>query len=510
MGFKEAGEFSQAYVPDTVRNGGVYFDQKGHAEYSVNHQNFRLRVRGQEQTEVEVSTQDIKPIKIHPGKVVPNEIPLSQEITCGLEAEFMILDSDGNTADLYGGNRVFINGKDRPEIDYSGEHEWLIDTLGVSPEGLRFQAEVNTEPGRTWEELEYNTLLRLRNVYLACRKHNLYLLPTGLLGEKLEKDWNNISAHPYILKIHSHGLRGTALNFDSNTVQAHADLRPFGSSDFGLYAANIYNNGLATLHNAISVSSPFWGGRITNNLSNREFARNKLSTVGGVQGDVPVNGNMLLQVGDQLVRSGKIPVPERAFGSHSDTRPAKLTTGTFEAGSADMTGNVDYWFAQAFINRQFLIKIAEHLKNDLPVPPFMEKTDFETRKGNRWNSAHFGPNFNIKIANGAIGIREVWNSFFIWAEPNHVDSDWEKSKDAVLCMLSSTKSASYGERAIEAYFDTNNQDTYLKGNLAEAMLTYAQSLAPMKEGKKIRLTNKEVATHFMNDLHFRLVQTNLL
>lgn len=510
MGFKEAGEFEQVCVPDTVRNGGVYFDQKGRAEFSVNHQNFRLRVRGQEHTEAEVSIQDIKPIEIHPGDVVPSEIPLAQEISCGLEAEFMVLDEDGNKVDLYGGNRVFMNGKNTPEIDYTDEQEWLIDKLHVSPEGLRFQAEINTLPATSWEELEHHTLLRLRDVYLACRKYNLFLLPTGLLGEKLESDWNNISAHPYILKIHSHGLSGTALNFDSNSVQAHVDLRPFGSSDFGLYAANIYNSGLATLHHAVSVSSPFWGGRITNNLSNREFSRNRLSTVGGVQGDVPVNGNTLLQVGDKLVRDGKIPVPERAFGSHNDTRPAKLTTGTFEAGSADMTGNVDYWFAQAFINRQFLIRLAEQLKAGENLPTFMQKTDFETRRANRWDSSHFGPNFKLKISRGAISIDDAWNNFFSWAQPKDINSDWEKSKDTIGNMLAPTQASSYGERAIEEYFDSDNPDTYLKGNLAEAMLAFAQTIPAKTDTKRIQATNCEVTRHFMQDIHHRLVVKGLI
>lgn len=511
MGFKEAGEFIPATVDDSVQGGGVYFDQKGFAEYSVNHPNFRLRVRGQEDTEELVSAQDIKPILLHPNPEAPREIPKPWEVNCGLEAEFFVLDSQGNPVDLYGGDRVFINGKDKPEIDDADSSEWLIDKLGASPEGLRFQAEINVDPASSWEELEKNTLTKLKSVYLACLEHNVYLDPSALSGMRLDgSDWNLISTHPYILKIHSHGLHGTALNFDANTVQAHVDLAPFGSSsDFAIYSGNIFNREMATMLHAISVSAPFWQGRITDNLSNREFSRNRLSTRGGVQADVPFSGEQLIHEGDRLVRNGQIPVPERAARSHNDFRP-KYTTGTLEVGSADMTANIDFWFAQAFAQKQFVLKLAEHLREGEPLPRFLQPTDFETRKQNRHNSSRFGPNANLRLTRGDIAVRDAWRHFFEWAKPQDIDESWEKTVETISNMLSETTASRFGIRALEAYFDRQNPKTYMKGNLAEAQRAYAGALPAMDDEEKIKLTKAETSKWFMNDIAARLIEAGML
>lgn len=482
--FKEISESHQIEVPPEVAWGGVYFGPNG-AEYSVRHPNFRLRGITSAMSTHVVCQSDIDPIKIQPS---PNtegwqqevKVPASGEVSIGLEAEFIVIDRHGNPVDLYNGDCIHLNGKG-PEVHIKNpDATWLIDELGLSPEGLKFQAELGTKPANAWQDLHQNILDGLRQAHKVCKERGLYLLPVGLSGMPLEKIWGNIPPHPYMVSIHSFGLRETALDWDPCTVQTHTDLRPFGPAEFGLYAANVGNNLLFTMEHALSVSAPFNKGRITQNLSNRERVRNRLSTVGGVQANIPESANKMLEVGDTLIRQGAIPVPERAFGSHKDTRPVKFTTGTFEVGSADSCPNIDMWIALAVINREFLIKLARDLQSGKPVPEFLVGNNFQTRKENRAKTSRFGNNATLATPVGEIPVAQAWDMFFSWIEEDGPTTpDWQMARSVVITSLT-------------------------QQNVAAQMLEYAGTKG--NEVQRIKRANLQVAKEFMDELEGRINQ----
>lgn len=511
-GFKEAGQFIPTQVPPEVQNGGVYYNQETSTyDYSVRHPNFRLRTNGDKDTQSHVSSTDIDPIKLQPSNGQQLRLPDTPQLK-GIEAEFTIIDSvTGEPFDLYSNWRVSKNNG-HVAIESSGIDTWLIDEIGLGPEALRWQGELAIKPATSWDELNSIILSDLLLTVDVLQERGLLLLPTGLSGEYLEKDWNNSATHTYITSIQE-VLKKTALDFDACGIQSHNDLAPYnGGIEHGLRVANIYNPVYATMVNALATSAPFWKGEINGRYSYRENARNKLSTNSGVQADVIVDGHKFLEVGDFLIKRGLIPVPERAYGANKDTRPAKLTTGTFEAASPDMTGNIDFWIAQTVLNEHLITRFTKAQLNGEEIPSFLLGTSFKQRRENRAKTGDIGNRAIIATGAGELSINECWNNFFVWAEPNqnsHFREGWDKARETVEKMLEYPAPASaYGQDALKKYFDRKDPTTYLRGNLSEIMLTFA-SLHEGVDIDIIRLTNIEASKCFMQDLIVRQEEAGL-
>jgi gamma-glutamyl:cysteine ligase YbdK (ATP-grasp superfamily) len=305
-------------------------------------------------------------------------------------------------------------------------------------------------------------------------------------------------------------LGTSGLDFDANTVQAHVNLVPFGRvAELGIYVANNYNAVLATLFNAVATSAPFWKGETTGRLSNREQARNNLSTIGGVQDNLPLDAHLHLMRGHDLMQRGKIPAPERAGsfrddpgnGSHKDTRPAKYSTGTIEFGAADMVPNVDFWIVQMIILRQFTWKMAQTVIDDqaLPFPSILSEVSFEQRVKNRREAALYGNQAQLITSSGKRSVNELWNIFFKWVRPHYVDNDWNRAEETMYRMLQFNSGNQY---CLESYFNDDSA-AYMRGNVGQLMQNQTIYLHGDDE-YKIKQTNKILAKNFMEYLGERL------
>lgn len=236
-----------------------------------------------------------------------------------------------------------------------------------------------------------------------------------------------------------------------------------------------------------------------------------MATLGGVQGQMEVDGKRLLIEGDRLIREGRIPVPERAFGSHSDTRPAKLTTGTFESCAPDQC-NIDFCLVHPILVRTLAIEVARSIKEGYSLPQFIVGIDdLETRRYNRGQTCLYGSNARVITSRGYAFIRELWRCFFEWTAPQGYDEDWERARETVERMLMKTVAARWGDRAFEMYY-TPSSDAYHMGNLSEVIMAFANSqraIYPNPE-ELIRITNLEHAIWFMRDVESRAKQLNLI
>lgn len=496
-GFKEMGQFIATEVAPELKNGGVDFYDK-ESEFprrSVRHPDYRLRQIGQENTTNQISRTDIDPIKLHGSDDLKQEVKIPEHpdlVKSGIEVEFTVIDKSGKRVNLYEGDT------------------WLLDEIGLSPEALKFIGEIAFDPATTWDEMEMSIYKKIAPIYLSLNEKGLLLLPAGNSGEFLENNKDNITPHPYIVNVHQNSMHGTTYMFDTTALQTHNDLEPFGSTiDFGIQVANFYNGSLATMQNAITTSAPFNSGYMDGLLSHRENQRRLIHSKGGVQKYIEIDGEEFLKLGDQKIRNGEIPVPERAVGSHNDTR-VKLTTGTFEACASDMTANINYWLAQTYINKQFIVKVAESIKKGDNIELFMIQNAFELRVQNRNNASRYGNRAEIRTLKGLLKIEEAWQYYFEWAKPKEVyNYSWIRSVDAVQKMLISPAPASaYRKRAIEMYL-TPGWEGYLAGNQSEIMRTYANSIQG-ESNERIRATNLELATYFMKDLGRRIKEKELI
>jgi hypothetical protein len=496
-GFKDAGQFipvSTNINPQVAESGGIDFEHL----VAVKHPNFRLRKPDQMSTRTDLSLGDLTPIKTIPRSLSAITLPPPETARMGIEAEFHVIDTKGNPVSMYGADSV-QKLKDGKETHFVIDHQnepWAIDSVpGLTPEGLKFQAEIATSPETTFDTLHQRLKETLVPIAQAFQNKKWYLQPTGLLGLPLKPDISNISPHDYIFDIHTFGLKQSATDFDANTIQSHVDQSPFGASlEFSLIIGNAYNGVLATMINALSLSAPFWKGRANHSLSYRELARNRITTHGGVQDNIPVDAEAFLLRGHQRVSSGEIPVPERAGGgqsngSHNDYRP-KLSTGTGEHGSSDSNPNPELWVAQTLILRRFTEKVAEsitHKENILP--PFLVMDSFSTRKTNRRLAAKYGIDACIFTSAGQITIRQAWENFFAWAKPKYSSQDWDRSVDII------NRSMAQSANRVEDFYNPNSPN-YLHGSFAIAMMkTYGE--LPGSELDKIKQTNIQVATGFM-------------
>lgn len=499
-GFKDAGQFTPTTLslsPELVSSGGIDFDNL----VAVKHPNFRLRRPDQMHTRESVSQHDLTPIKAYPKGLSSVTVPEPHSVLMGIEFEFTAIDLTGNPVSLYGRDCA----RQSPEgitLDLQ-ENLWPIDEIpGLSPEGLKFQAEIAAPPGTTFTEMRTNLQRILGPVATAFQNRNWLMLPTGLSGLSLDQDFANISPHLYIGDIMTHGLDGSAKRFDSGATQGHVDHGPFGSSlEFLIHCGNAYNGVLATMLNALFLSAPFYQGKADHHLSHREQARRSISTHGGVQDNIPVSGWDFLARGHRQVASGKKPVPERAGGglsngSHNDFRP-KLSTGTGEHGSTDSHPNIDLWIAQCLILRRFTEKLAEIVTSDSDsLPSFLTNDSFPTRAANRDAVARWGPDAALRTTAGKLTVRKAWNHFFTWASPPDSHPDWDHTQDIVQRTLAPSAPD------VESYFDPASPH-YLHGIIANTMLEeFSKRNGPEEES--IKQVNVAVAQGFMG-----LVQRSL-
>lgn len=481
--FKEAGKFEPATlkIPSSLaESGGISLENW----VSIKHPNFRLRKPDQGNTRQEISSTDIVPIRLENKPIRSSTLPQPESVSMGIEMEFDVFDTDGRPASLYG-NGSITEIKDGAENHIEVSHgtlPWALDEIpGLTPEGLAFQGEIATAPQTTFSSLKADLVGTLKPIVEAFRTRNWVLQPTGLSGLNLDKTPTNISPHEYIKDIHFFGLRGTAFDFDANTVQSHVDLRPFGNSiELALLVGNKYNAVLSTMLNALSLSAPFWKGEPNRLLSHRELSRNQIFTEGGVQDNIPLNAQDFLVRGHSRVANGEIPVPERAGGgksngSHNDFRP-KLSTGTAEFGSSDSNPNIELWCAQTTVLKHFCEKVVESVHSGSGnLPDFLEMDTYTTRRSNRMAAAEFGPDAEIATKAGKMSIRQAWQLFFEWAKPKYPSQDWDISIDVI------RRSLAPSANSVEDYFNPNSPN-YLHGIFASAMIAeFRQHSGPTED-----------------------------
>ncbi len=489
-GFKDAGTFipPEFAIPDTIRNGGV-----GDG-YEVRHGNFRLRKQSERHTLKEVSAGDITHHHLFPKGLQSVKQPIENQSKMGIEAEFGGIDSAGNLVSFYGQDHAFKAGD---EIRVTNiEKTWPIDEIpGLTPEGLATQAEIGTKPATTAKELRADITGKLVPIISHMNERGWMLLPTGLTGLPMQPSWENIAPHPYIVDIMTHGLHGSALRFDANTVQNHVDLRPIGASlDFALALGNEYNAVLAAMLAAIATSAPFWNGHNTDLLSAREYSRNQLSTVGGVMDNIPVNSQEFLARGHARVSTGDIPVSERAGGgksngSHNNYRP-KTTTGTAEFGSPDGNPNIHLWIASNLILRRFTEKVAHSVVTGTPMPRFLENPSLATRRQNAHSISKDGEQATLTTSTGRLSVGQAWENFFHWAKPTRPDPDWQFAETTI------TKSLGPSARSVREFFDPDS-DKYMSGNFGRAMQSDFWGRTG-SELDRIKAVNHQVAIGFIS------------
>ncbi|OGD10134.1 hypothetical protein A2397_06135 [Candidatus Amesbacteria bacterium RIFOXYB1_FULL_44_23] len=496
-GFKDAGKFTPASVKldsEIAQRGGIDYDNM----LAVKHPNYRLRKPGQENTRLDVSAGDITPIKAMPKPLARINLATPDTALMGIEAEFFVINSAGHPVTMYGADSVQEISEGNKKIvvvNHQGQ-PWDLDQIpGLTPEGLNSQVEIATSPHNSFEDLQKNLTQTLVPIATAFQAKGWLMLPTGLSGLPLKSDISNIPPHEYMVSIHTHGLKRTALTFDAQTVQSHVDQSGFGSSiEFSLALGNSYNAVLSTMINALSLSAPFWKGRSDSLLSHRESSRNQISTRGGVQDNIPVDALSFLHRGHLRVTAGEIPVPERAGGgksngSHNDYRP-KLSTGTAEFGSSDSNPNPELWVAQTVVLRRFTEIVAQLVRDETGhLPSFLEMESFDVRKANRLAAAKNGVDAVISTKAGLLTIRQAWNNFFSWAKPKHSSPDWDRSVDVI------KRTLAQNAKNVQDYFNPNSPN-HLHGSVAVAMLRqYEQLSGP--ETDRIAQVNVMVASGFM-------------
>ena len=499
--FKEIGQYSETRVPDNLRQGGI----PESLEFSVRPVEYRIRPLSQQGSVSEVSEHDLSPILLKPSELADISIPQIESLQLGMETEFNIIDNQANPANLYGDDFIYPEGSN---IKFSNNGTpWILDSLNASPECLRFQVELNACPDNNPFQVIKTNLRQQQDLIANLEAHELLLLPTGLSGYKLEKSWSNVPPHPYVAAIHQHSIGKEGSAFDGMSLQHHVDLKPYGGNlDHALYIGNSYNNLLASMLAALSTSSPFWRGEITPNFSNREYARNKLKTRGGIQAvDYPIDGEGYLAHANRLIKAGAIPVPERAGsyadrignGSHRDFRP-KISLGTAEFGSCDMHPNPLLNVANIIILRKFVHKISEDYEKGIPLPKFLEPIEPIKRVNNRVNANKFGNNSRFLTATGTYHISELWQDFFTWiAGANAYDHDIAFAESAVNMALDRQAPLGRNEHALEDYFDPRKPETFLRGNFATVMKEHASSCKGSRK-EVIRQTNLAIANNYKN------------
>jgi len=499
--FKEAGgfkpvskEISRFITPKVARKGGIVVaDDRRVLE--VRPPQARLR-RSAEAHFVNggLAAHDVSEWSLEPeGSLKDPETP----VTVGAEMEFAVLNREGKVVNL--------------ALPFGGG--WLLDYLGASPEGLRFQAEFNLKPGFDWDDMIDQVFHILKTVVRRADQLGLLLLPTGEVGYSFEKDWSLILPHPYIEAI-QRMLEGTALDFDAQTVQAHVDVRPFGGSlEAGHTLANHFNGVFATMLNAVFSASPFRDGKVGPGVGLREFSRRQLVTVGGVQSNYEMPPWDYVDYAHRLLQEGVIPAAERAGGrvsngrvdwvhgifAHNDTRVKVSSTGTFEASSTDMNPNPYSWLVHMFVVRRFLTQVARTLVRGGEMPAFLEMPDYDTRVKNRDAAVLIGPEAVIQTEAGAYKIRDLWYAFYHWAltdlEKRGQETDFTLSMRVILAMLDN-KVHSDPWKQMELYFNPQSE-WFMRGNFGQLMLRCARSLpSTMPDEERIRRVNLEVARLF--------------
>ena len=431
----------------------------------------------------------------------PDFLPMEGAINVGAEVELAVIDMQGQPVDLA-----------CPVGD-----GWLLDWLGGGPEGLRFQIEYGVPVGTKWQDVWFNVLTILKKAVEKANQIGVMFLPTGEVGYPFVSDGSLILPHPYIKAIHDM-LGGTALAFDTQTVQAHVDLRPYGGSlEMGHLIANWFNDVFATMINGVYSASPFKDGKIGPGVGMREYSRRQLLTVGGVQPDYDLEPWEYVQQAHLLLQKGVIPVAERTGGqpkntngngvdwqygvfAHNDTRIKCSSVGTFEAGPADMNPNVYSWIAQMFVVRRFVQKVVEAYMKGQELPAFLRvHGGFVTRQFNRNQVVLWGPEAKIKTAEGPWRIRDLWYRFYDWAltdkERRGHKTDFTRGMEVILRMLDPAVLSDPWEQ-MRLYFDPRSK-WFMRGNFGSLMLRCARSLPDyMPDEEKIRMVNLKIAEEF--------------
>lgn len=498
-GFKDIKPFTPYPVPDRLIKGGINVGEG----YAVKPPGWRLR-RSDEKifTQDDVGMSDIVPHKLLPGKVELVRVPESPtEISMGAEIELSVIDFAGRPVDLYGGG-YYTRTNSHIEI-VEGKPDWLLNTLKLSPEALRFEGELGTEAVYTFDGLK-TEFVRILNKFIGLAEQSQVLgLFAGTVGTEVKRSISNIPPHEFLGAIHEK-LRWSILDFDGMATQVHVGQEKFGNNaDFTIYAGNIMNTLYSSMCYAIASAAPFSNGRITPYASIREAKRQKLATIGGVQDRVDLTGEEHLRFANSLLKKGEIPIPERAGslldtpgnGSHKDHR-TKYSLGTSEFGPMDSSSNIDLWVAQAWMTRQLQYTLALAIKNGEPLPNIFTENTMTNKRHNRKQAALYGPKALLETPKGSISVTEAWDYMLDWLRPNdsQLMDEWEQVGEIIQKALQSHEGK--GINTFDIFFNHGR-----RGNMSEMMREFATALPPdMPEDEKIRMTNVVLASTFARDV----------